>query len=363
MDDNNYITGLQGMGGTGKTTLATQVGKELQKLKFFDHVVDTTVSYTPKIETIQDDIAGPLGLQLKNYNESERPKQLWSRLRNNEEKILVILDDVWGPIDFEKIGIPSEGDHNGCRVLLTTRYVHVCNSMGCERGKIIQLDLLSDEDSWTLFQKHAGISDHPPKHLLQKGREIVKECQGLPVAIAAIASTLKGQQSREKWDVTLKSLKKPMPMHGVDKDMTRFYKCLRYAYDDMKDEKTKELFLLCSVFHEDEEISTEILTRYSVAMGIFGEVEDKYDDFRSQVVVAKNELVDSCLLLKNAVGSAKMHDLVREAAQWIANNKIQVVKLFNNYHLKERRILDICHAKERAWISFLATLTLPSLRF
>lgn len=94
-DDNNYITGLLGMGSTGKTTLVKEVGKELKKSKKFDQVIDTSVSYTPDRKKIQDDIAGPLGLtSLKDCTESERPTRLWRRLTNGE-KILIILDDVW----------------------------------------------------------------------------------------------------------------------------------------------------------------------------------------------------------------------------------------------------------------------------
>ncbi|PNY00617.1 putative CC-NBS-LRR resistance protein, partial [Trifolium pratense] len=36
-DDNNYIIGSKGMGGTGKTTLAKEVGKELKQSKQFTH--------------------------------------------------------------------------------------------------------------------------------------------------------------------------------------------------------------------------------------------------------------------------------------------------------------------------------------
>ncbi|MCI44213.1 CC-NBS-LRR resistance protein, partial [Trifolium medium] len=63
-----------------------------------------------------------------------------------------------------------------------------------------------------------------------------------------IASSLKGQQHQEhEWDVILKSLKKPLSKHGVDEDVVHIYKCLKFSYDYMKDEKAKGLFLLCSV--------------------------------------------------------------------------------------------------------------------
>ncbi|XP_027337503.1 uncharacterized protein LOC113851230 [Abrus precatorius] len=326
IDYSSYIIGLQGMGGTGKTTLAKELGKELKQSKQFDLVIDTTVSYTSDIKKIQDDIAAPLGLDLKNYNESERPRILWSRLTSGE-KILLILDDMWGHVNLEEIGIPDSDSHKGCRILLTTRNLWVCKSQGCE--KIIQLELLSEEDAWILFKKHAGISDSSSKRLVDKGRKIAKECKGLPVAIAAIGSSLKGQQHQEEWNAALKSLLKFVPMHGVDENMAPIYKCLRYSYDNMNNESAKRLFLLCSMFKEDEELSIEILTRFGIGAGLFGEIDEKYDDARSQVVVAKNKLIDSCLLLKGGEGRVKMHDLVREVALLIANKEIQVVNVSN----------------------------------
>ncbi|XP_027337499.1 uncharacterized protein LOC113851226 [Abrus precatorius] len=335
-NDSNFIIGLQGMGGTGKTTLAKEVGKELKQLQQFDHVIDTTVSYTPDTRKIQDDIAAPLGLDFKDKNESERLKLLWNRLTGGE-KILLILDDAWNPINFDEIGIPRKDNHNGCRIFLTTREMKVCQTMGCE--KIIQLGVLTGEDAWTLFKKHAHISDRSSKRLLDKGRDITEKCGGLPVAIAAIASSLKGEESVEVWKSTLKSLQKSVPMHGVDESLVEVYKCLRDSYDNLKNEEAKKLFLLCSMFPEDEELSNETLTTFGIGAGLLGEVDGKYDEARDQVVVAMNKFVDSCLLLKGGKQSVKMHDLVREVALWIANEEIQAVNLSskNQKLLLERR--------------------------
>ncbi|KAK2406712.1 putative disease resistance protein [Trifolium repens] len=330
-DDKNYITGLQGMGGTGKTTLAIKVGKELEQSEQFAYVIVTTVSFTPDIKKIQDDIAGSLGLKWEGCNESDRPKKLWSRLTNGD-KILVILDDVWDQdpqLHFDAIGIPKEDNHNGCRVLVTSRSMKTFDMLDCY--KRIELDLLSEEEAWDMFKIYAKIGDDStPKNLIDKGHEIANECKGLPIAISAIARSLKGQQNREhEWDVTLKSLKKPVSMNGVEKNMARIYNCLKTSYDNLMDKNFKGLFLLCSVFREDEEISIEVLTRLCIGVGIFGEDYGYYNDAREKVVVAKNNLVDSCLLLNVDAEHVKMHDLARDAAQWIAKKEIQCVKLFD----------------------------------
>ncbi|KOM58373.1 hypothetical protein LR48_Vigan11g140700 [Vigna angularis] len=326
-DDNNYMIGLQGMGGTGKTTLAKEVGKELKKSKCYNEVIDTTISNTPDIKEIQDDIAGPLGLLLKDCTESERPKKLKDRLTNGE-KILLILDDVWGDINFEEIGIPFKGNHNNCRILVTTRDIRICNKMECE--KIIQLDILPEEEGWILFQKHAALSNKSSKSILDIGRKISKECKGLPIAIVVIARSLKGQTRQKEWDLALKSLQKSMHQPG-DENWSEVYTCLKYSYDNMKNKTAKNLFLLCSLFRDDEEIPEELLVRFAIGAGLVEQidVDYNYDAYRNEVIVAKYKLIDSCLLLNEEFESVKMHDLVREMALSIANKEIVAVNTSN----------------------------------
>ncbi|XP_052724114.1 disease resistance protein SUMM2-like [Vigna angularis] len=334
-DDNNYMIGLQGMGGTGKTTLVIEVGKELKKSKCYNQVIDTTISNTPDITKIQDDIAGPLGLPLKDFNESERPKKLKDRLTNGE-KIILILDDVWGDINFEEIGIPFKGNHNNCRILVITRNMKICQQMDCD--KTIELHILPEKEGWILFQKYAGLSDNSSKSILDRGRKISKECKGLPIAIAFIARSLKGPRPLEEWDVALKSLQKSMHVHdNEDESRKKVYTCLKYSYDNMKDETAKKLFLLCSLFREDEEISEELLVRLAKGATLIEKIDDddSYDECRKKVIVAKNKLIDSCLLLNCKYERVKMYDLVREMALWIANEEIVAVNTSKKNEMKK----------------------------
>ncbi|RHN67704.1 putative P-loop containing nucleoside triphosphate hydrolase, leucine-rich repeat domain, L [Medicago truncatula] len=324
-DDSNYMVGLHGMGGSGKTTLAKEVGKQLKTLKHFNYVIDTTVSSNLDIKKIQDDIAGSLVLEWENKNESDRPKSLWKRLTNGD-KILVILDDVWKNLNFDEIGLPNSDNCKGCKVLVTTRELEVCEQMEC--GKTIQLQHLTEEDALIMFKMYAKLSNISDISILDKVREIVALCKGLPVAIVTIARSLKGKKHRAEWDLALNSLKYPMSMGNVEDHLVDIFKCLKFSYDNLKDEKAKGLFLLCSAFPEDEEISVELLTRLGIGVNLFGEGYDKYNDARTQVSAAKNKLLRSCLLLETEKGDVKMHDLVREVAQWIVKEEILAENLF-----------------------------------
>ncbi|KHN41000.1 Putative disease resistance protein [Glycine soja] len=56
-DKSFHMIGHHGMGGSGKTTLVKEVGKKVEELKLFEKVVMATVSQTPNIRSIQEQIA------------------------------------------------------------------------------------------------------------------------------------------------------------------------------------------------------------------------------------------------------------------------------------------------------------------
>ncbi|KAF7842575.1 putative disease resistance protein [Senna tora] len=324
-NSNNHMIGLQGMGGTGKTTMATQVGKEFQELKLFDKVIFTVVSNPPNVEKIRSDIAKRLVSQPEYAKNLEDADSLWSRISNGGEKILIILDDVWQELNLKAIGIPLGFHQKGhCNVLVTTRSMTVCKKMECQ--DTINLELLSEEDALNLFLLHAGVSvDSSSTDIRNIASNIVKECGRLPVAIVPVAKTLKSESPKD-WEAALIRLQNVDPtLDDIDEDLIEVYKSLRLSYDNLKSEKAKELFLLCSLFPEDFELPTEEFSRIAIGLGLCGNA-NKYYIARSQVPEITHKLIDSSLLLKADKDEClKMHDLVREVAQWIGKEEIQVI--------------------------------------
>ncbi|KAI4357280.1 hypothetical protein L6164_001240 [Bauhinia variegata] len=317
----NYITALHGTGGSGKTTLAVKVGEIVEKEKHFDRAVMVTVSNNPDVKMIHDHIARPLGVEFKpEENDLDRAKRLWSRLTNGE-RVLIVLDDVWKKLKFEEIGIPH--NHKGCCILITTRDLNVCRLMGCQ-DSIIKLDILPENEAWVFFQKYSGINDNSPKKLKDTAEKIAKECKGLPVALAALASTLKGQ-NLEDWNAAMRSLKNPRSVDITNHELKEVYQRLKVSYDFLNHEHAQKLFKLCSLFPEDYEIPLDDLTRFSIGLGLFGEV-DSYTTARDDMHRAKKRLIDCCLLMEvNERKCVKMHDLIREVAKVIANNEIHLI--------------------------------------
>ncbi|TYI85175.1 hypothetical protein E1A91_D05G421500v1 [Gossypium mustelinum] len=311
------MIGLHGMPGVGKTTLAKEVGKHAREQKLFDKVVMFTMSQNPNIRTIQDKVAEMFGLNFDKNTEEGRAEELF-RSMQRVNKILVIVDDLWEEFKMESIGIPFGDDHEGCKILLTTRRQQVCTKMNC---KEIQLGILSEDEAWVLFRDKAGL-ENDCSTLNDVAKEVAAQCKGLPLAIVVVAKALKGESLNEWRDANQRF-----------KDSTHLYdeevlggvlEPLKLSYDYLKGinqmtgiNDIQMCFLLCSLFPEDEEIDIEILITCGIGVGLFPYVS-LIEDKRKKIVEALKKLQKSGLLLETYVADTiSIHDVIRDFAHWL----------------------------------------------
>ncbi|XP_028758768.1 probable disease resistance protein At4g27220 [Neltuma alba] len=267
-DDKIHMIGLCGMGGSGKTTLVKEVGKEVEK--FFDRVVFVVLSNTIDVRKLQSEIASQLKLEFKEEETQGRARRLSMRLSSGE-RFLIILDYIWKKLNFEDIGIPTANNQMGCTTLITTR-------------------------------KFDDIA-----------QKIIKECCGLPIAIAAVASTLK-DRPYDDWVDALKTLGDPQ-------------------WVDIEEGLRK-----------DSEIEIDLLAIIGLGLGLAGEIPSYWARIKVMNKAIK-KLIDSCLLLKvhgeDGSHCIKMHDLVRDVALWIAKKENKLIM----GQLKEDMIMEDHAAK------------------
>ncbi|KAI3897544.1 hypothetical protein MKX03_010409 [Papaver bracteatum] len=171
-DQRTFSVGIYGMGGVGKTTLKNQIHKQVIEENLFNAVITIIVSQNVNLRNIQNDIAEALQFhKLKTVNNEITRAALLKERLEQEKKVLVIFDDLWErDLDLSDMGIPY--CHKDCKVLITTRFLEVCNSLKIQQN--VKLKVLSDEDSWYLFRKNAGDAVDSPT-LQTVAREVVKD--------------------------------------------------------------------------------------------------------------------------------------------------------------------------------------------
>ncbi|XP_028790155.1 disease resistance protein SUMM2-like [Neltuma alba] len=311
-DDNSNTIGLQGIGGAGKTSMAKEVGYKLKESKSIDKFIFLIVSKPPDFKKICGELAKGLDLSLEEVKEEELSSTIFSKITKMDKKLLIILDDVWEKFDLiENLGIPS--GHKGCNLLITTRSSQVCIEMGC---RVIELCMLNNKEALNLFEAHAKLNNSS-RGLKGMPEKIVEHCGGIPVAIVGVARALKNQPATV-WKDALKTLED----HVVDQELKEAYNCFKLSYDNLKNEKAKELFLICSLFPEDYQVPIQVLTKIGTGLSSSGE-NDIYHLARTEVHGAIMELIDCSLLLHGEDEYVKMHDLVREVALRIGVKDIQ----------------------------------------
>ena len=343
------MIGVWGMGGVGKTTLVKQVAKQSEEQKLFHKVIIVLdITENPDISEIQGRIASQFGSKFE--ADEDRAARVMKMLKK-VEKILVILDDIWGKLDLGKIGIPHDGDdHNGCKLLLTSREQRVLDT-DMRTQKLFHLRHLNEEEAWSLFKRTAGDCVESPS-LQSIAINIVKKCDGLPVAIVTIANALK-KESPPVWENALEELRRSAPtnIRGVSKNV---YSCLELSYKHLEGDEVKSLFLLCSLLGVGD-ISMDHLLQYAMGLNLF---EGLYSCQKAanKLITLVEKLKVSSLLLDNEDGDSdihrsmffdhafviRMHDVVRDVARSIASKDPHPFVVKEGVELREWQRTDEC---------------------
>lgn len=307
---NIFIIGVYGMGGVGKTTLVKQLAWQARNDGLFDTVVMATISGSPNLEKIHEQIADDLDLKFNKTTTEGRTRELRGRI-SKEKSILVILDDIWGKLDLEELGIPFGDDHKGCKLVVTSRDLHV---LTCEMGtqKEFRLDVLLEEDSWKLFEKMAGDVVVQEFNIKPIAVKVAKCCAGLPLLIVTVAKALR-KKDAYAWKDALNQLER-FDQGGL---LDKVYSTLELSYNCLESEELKLLFSFIGSFGLDDLRSGKLIIFYW-GLGLFRNCHT-LRDARTRYHKLINDLKASSLLLESRAEAIRTHDHVRHVAKSIAS--------------------------------------------
>lgn len=118
LEDGVGSIGVWGMGGVGKTTLVKNLNNKLGNSSStppFGTVIWVTVSKQLDLMRIQTRIAERLSMGVDKNDSTENVAIKLHRRLKQQNKFLLILDDVWEGIDLDALGVPrpevQPGDH------------------------------------------------------------------------------------------------------------------------------------------------------------------------------------------------------------------------------------------------------------
>ncbi|CAI9088510.1 OLC1v1022849C1 [Oldenlandia corymbosa var. corymbosa] len=325
-NDEAKSIGVWGMGGAGKTTLVANVNNKLKGCASllkqpFSIVIWVTVSNkleeTSDLKRVQKQIADRLKMTLPAHEEVMRTAiQLHERLK--KERFLLILDDVWHPINLDTVGIPRLEISRGSKILLTTRFSEVCRAMMTDR--ILKIELLNEQESWQLFCENAGEVVNS-KHIEPLAKELTRECCGLPLAICVVGASMRGKYVVELWQDAANTLRMSEPVNkGIAKDYL---------------------------------IDIDELIWYWLAEGL---LDDNLNlkQVRNRGISMIECLKDHCLLESgHRKATVKMHDIVRDVAVWIATSSDEGCKSVIKSGLGLRRMTRETILVEAKRLSFM----------
>ncbi|GMN35297.1 hypothetical protein TIFTF001_048441 [Ficus carica] len=337
VEDRLCIASVAGMGGLGKTTLAKKVFNHVKH--HFDCYAWVFVSqqYVPR--EILSDILMQIGIgdtqnhDGQSFEEKTNKREILRKLEDHdlvellknelrEKRYLVVLDDIWRIEAWDSIKNAFPKGKRGSKVLFTTRNKEVA-SIADPCSSPIEPPLLTSEESWELLRQKAFLRSTSNEYDIQPefevlGREMLRKCEGLPLAIIILGGLLRTRDSTDGWKEVKKNLaahlnklKSHQEYEGVDGILSLSYNDLPYYL--------KPCFLYLGTFPEDREIPKRTLFQLWIAEGFVqapsheGETEE---DVAEQYM---GELTSRCLVQVSkrnesgiGVKAYRMHDLMRD---------------------------------------------------
>ncbi|XP_052884570.1 putative disease resistance protein At3g14460 [Gossypium arboreum] len=181
------------------------------------------------------------------------------------------------------------------------------------------LDVLSADDCWKLFAKHAFDGSSPTKHpdLMETGEAIVKRCGGLPLAAKTLGGLLRCKPDADEWNKILHS-----NFWDIPNDASNILPALTLSYHYLPSH-LKRCFAYCSIFPKDYEFKKKELIQLWMADGLLKLSKDNGDpeelgneyfkDLRLRSFFQQSKGKKSCFV---------MHDLISDLAKSVTGEFI-----------------------------------------
>ncbi|XP_060967523.1 putative disease resistance protein RGA4 [Cannabis sativa] len=326
---------IVGIGGLGKTTLAKSVFNDEKVQKHFELKIWVCVSDDFDLKLIVrkvvesakgDSNFGDLGMEslLKKFQEILGGKRYF-----------LVLDDIWEE-NHNKLSelknLIIRDENAGSRVVVTTRSAHIAKFL-TSKQQPYQLGVLDENQSWSLFTRVAfedGSRERENSSIVKIGKEVVKRCKGIPLAIKTIGNLLHGKSLESEWSSLDKEFSKIPYQHEDD-----ILPTLKLSYDHLAS-NLKLCFAYCSLFPKDEEIEVINLINLWMAQGFLKLLDESQDQCLEEVgyewfmtLLEGSFFQDVEVDEFGIITTCKMHDLMHDLAVRVIGEECTTFEISN----------------------------------
>jgi WD40 repeat protein len=315
--------GLQGMGGIGKTVLASALAHHPEVRRAFpDGVYWLTLGQEPDVLELQRQLARQLG-DPGLFTSVEEGKET---LREScvGRAAMFVLDDVWQRPHAEAFNVVGPRG----RLLLTTRDAGLMSALAALENHY-QVQLLSQADAEFLLAKAAGVS---PDVLPPEARSVVKACGRLPLALTLCGGMVRGGTS---WQDLLEAFREHDLVwladgHPAEDHHASIWRAMDASIRVLPDEQ-RDRFAELSVFGPDTgapDAAVETLWEHTAGLGP-----------RRARELLKEYSLRSLVALEGQPHHMTLHDLLHNFATHMATRR------FGSESALHSKLLDAYFAK------------------
>ncbi|XP_031102974.1 TMV resistance protein N-like isoform X2 [Ipomoea triloba] len=297
--DDVQLIGIYGMGGIGKTTLVKAVYNKV--FEYFDSSCFLEIrssvlgQHNNKIIALQQELLRQLlSKEIKVSNVDQGIMLIKKML--HARKSLIVLDDLEDLDELDALVGERNWFGAGSKVILTTRDKHILKDLKGEECYMVKE--LNEEDSLQLFSLHTFKLSEPPKDYTKLSKDIVRYCEGLPLALQVLGAHLSDKQ-KEDWRSALERLKK-IPSNKV-------HEKLKISFDGLPSQFTKDVFLDMACCFPGE-------IHKNIAISLL-EVPGYFPDLEIQ------DLIHKSLISIDKFDNLRMHSLIREMGRQIVHSE------------------------------------------
>ncbi|XP_021846129.1 putative disease resistance protein RGA1 [Spinacia oleracea] len=327
------VVAIVGIGGIGKTVLAKNVFEDKRVTDNFTERIWVAAPEAFSIEGILNKMLEYIHMSSSVTTSSSEIAVRKLKGNLDGKKYLLVLDDVWNVNqhiwDATRSSLERIGGSQESMILVTTRGTDVAQTMN---AFVHPLPELSEDDSWYLFKKVAftKMSQEYISIFETTGKNIVKKCKGVPLAIKSIGGMLQTKRHAYEWEKIEQSELWDLPQDG-----TGILPSLKLSYKHLSSPFLQKCFSFCAALPKDWSIGKSWLIRIWTALGLVRRSENRelIEDIAEEYI---NELLSISFLHvveRDEIGETLyygMHDLVHDLAKSVSKHELLLLEAGNS---------------------------------